>query len=181
LQKGMPCCNIANKEHQGDSMDSSTVFMKTARGIEEIASRSHGLSTRLRGLLIMIDGRRSVAALLGQSPMQTEAESHLAELLDGGFIAPVSQAPATEQQPASAPAAVQATSSVDIGMVKQYINTTLHSVLGPDADMFSVKVDAARNAPELLALSEKLVEVIRGAGSKKKADEFKEKVSSLLS
>ncbi|OGB27516.1 MAG: hypothetical protein A3I66_06440 [Burkholderiales bacterium RIFCSPLOWO2_02_FULL_57_36] len=126
-------------------------------------------------MLIMVDGRRNTAALLAQNPDRAEAESYLAALLDGGFIHAAIQpsvAPA-ENPPPPAPA-------VDIGTVKQYINSTLHSLLGPDADMFTVKVDAANDMPTLLTLSVKLHEVIQGIGGKKKADDFKEKISSLL-
>ena len=104
-----------------------------------------------------------------------EPQTYLAALLDGGFIHAAIQpsvAPA-ENPPPPAPA-------VDIGTVKQYINSTLHSLLGPDADMFTVKVDAANDMPTLLTLSVKLHEVIQGIGGKKKADDFKEKISSLL-
>jgi hypothetical protein len=159
-------------------MDSSTVYIKTARGSEEIASRNHGLSSRVRAMLIMVDGRRNRATLLAQSPAQAEAESHLAALLDGGFIAAVNPPPAASevQIPASTPPAP----AVDLDTVKHFINTTLHDTLGPDADLFAVKVDAVKNVPDLLALAEKLRGVIGGAGSRKKADDFWQKVSSML-
>jgi hypothetical protein len=165
-----------------DSMDLSTVYIKTVRGSEEIASRSHGLSSRARAMLIMVDGRRSAAILLAQSSERAEAESHLAALLDGGFIAAV--APSVPTTPPVAPptqAPVQATLAVDLATIKHYISSTLHDTLGPDADMFTMKVEAAKNMPELLTLSEKLVDVIRGVGGKRKADDFKEKISAMLS
>lgn len=158
-------------------MDSSIVYIKTARGTDEIASRSHGLASRARALLIMIDGRRSAATLLAQSAERVEAESHLASLLDGGFIEIVEQPAGAESAAASIPVAP---APVDLHTVKQYINQTLHNVMGPDADLFTVKVDAVNDAHALLALTEKLYQVIQGMGGKKKADDFKEKVSSLL-
>jgi hypothetical protein len=158
-------------------MEPSAVFIKTARGSEEIASRSYGLSSRARAMLIMVDGRRSAATLLAQSPVPAEADSHLAALLEGGFIAAVAQPAAVEPPPATA---TPATSAVNLVTAKQYINSVLHGILGPDADLFSVKVDTANDAPALLALSEKLCDVIRNVGGKKKADDFREKISSML-
>jgi hypothetical protein len=158
-------------------MDSSTVYIKTARGSEEIASRSHGLSSRARAMLIMVDGHRNAAILLAQSTERAEGESHLAVLLDGGFIAAVVQSAAAA--PVSSP--LRTAPAIDLATIKQYISGTLHDILGPDADMFAVKVEAAKSAPELLTLSEKLVDVIRGVGGRKKADDFREKVSSMLS
>ena len=158
-------------------MDSSIIYVKTARGSEEIASRSHGLSSRARAMLIMVDGRRNVTSLFAQSADRAEAESHLATLLDGGFIDIVEQAPAAELP---AENVSPTTALIELGTVKQYINQTLHSLLGPDADLFAIKVDAVKDVPALLALSENLCQVIQGIGGSKKANDFKEKVSSLL-
>lgn len=159
-------------------LDSSTVYIKTARGSEEIASRSQGLSSRARAMLIMIDGRRSAATLLAQSGEKAEAEAHLAALLDGGFIAAVAQPEAAAS--VAAPMAPQAEHAFDITTIKQYISTTLHAVLGPDADLFTKKVDAAKSAEELRTLSEKLSDVVLQVGGKKKAADFKEKMSAML-
>lgn len=162
-------------------MDSSTVYIKTARGSEEIASRSHGLSSRARAMLIMVDGRRSAATLLAQSSERTEAESNLAALLDGGFIAAVAPPVAAPPAAPSTQAPVQATLAVDLVTIKHYISSTLHDILGPDADVFTTKVEATKNAQELLTLCEKLIDVIRSVGGKKKAEDFKEKISAMLS
>lgn len=160
-------------------MDSSTVYIKTAKGSEEIATRSHGLSSRVRAMLIMVDGRRNATLLLAQNPERAEAESHLATLLDAGFIAAVSQPTATAPP---APVAPQVSApAADLATLKQYISSTLHGILGPDADIFTVKVEAAKNLPELLVLSEKLFDVVRNVGGKKKADDFRDDVSSMLS
>ncbi len=158
-------------------MDSSTIYVKTARGSEEIASRSHGLSSRARAMLIIVDGHRSAAHLLAQGAGPAEAEAHLTALLDGGFIVPVIQAAAAAPPPALPPAPL----AVDLVTIKQYISSTLHDILGPDADLFTTKVEAAKNAPELLALSEKLSNVILSSGGRKKADDFKVKISAMLS
>jgi hypothetical protein len=162
------------------------VYIKTARGSEEIASRSHGLSSRVRAMLIMVDGRRSAATLLAQSGEKAEAEAHLATLLDGGFIAAVAQ-PAAAAVPVAAPmtpaaptAPPQAEHAFDITTIKQYISTTLHAILGPDADLFTKKVDAARSAEELRTLSEKFSDVVLQVGGKKKAADFREKISAML-
>lgn len=51
-------------------MSPDTVLVKTVRGREEIATRAHVLSAMQRRLLILVDGRKSVAAIaesLGRS------------------------------------------------------------------------------------------------------------------
>ena len=42
----------------------SDIFRKTTLGYEEVVSRAHGLSSRLRRCLIMIDGKRSLRDLI---------------------------------------------------------------------------------------------------------------------
>ena len=44
-------------------MDDSDTFVKTASGVDEVRSRTRQLSQRLRTMLIMVDGTRTVAQL----------------------------------------------------------------------------------------------------------------------
>ena len=44
-------------------MDDSLVYVKTAKGIAEVAGRTAGLNLSARRVLIMIDGRRSIGEL----------------------------------------------------------------------------------------------------------------------
>lgn len=67
-------------------MEPTTVFAKTPLGHDEIATRARHLPARVRAMLIMIDGRHSVAQLLTGHPAPGEAETYLRQLLDGGFI-----------------------------------------------------------------------------------------------
>jgi len=68
------------------AMEPTTVFAKTPLGHDEIATRARHLPARVRAMLIMIDGRHSVAQLLTGHPAPGEAETYLRQLLDGGFI-----------------------------------------------------------------------------------------------
>jgi hypothetical protein len=45
-------------------MDRTMVLAKTDKGIEELRDRMHGLPQRLRSVLVVVDGRQSVGALL---------------------------------------------------------------------------------------------------------------------
>ncbi|MCX7893457.1 MAG: thiosulfate oxidation carrier complex protein SoxZ, partial [Burkholderiales bacterium] len=46
-------------------MDRAAVLAKTAKGLEEIRSRAHGVPQKLRTLLIMVDG----TATVGETPL----------------------------------------------------------------------------------------------------------------
>lgn len=66
-------------------------FEKTAKGREEIATRRHGLSLRLRSILLLIDGKRSVDDLLHAYPGLGLTEALLADLQTQGYIADIEQ------------------------------------------------------------------------------------------
>lgn len=85
--------------------DPAAVFAKTAAGQQEIQTRGLGLSLLVRRLMVLVDGRRTVAELCGFAPGQ-DAGPLLDELLAKGCIAPVQ----VQHRPASAaPAAPTAT------------------------------------------------------------------------
>ena len=68
-------------------MQLSSTLIKTAKGLEEIDKRTHKLSGRLRAVMFMIDGQRTVGALLDQAGnMAAQLEAQLNELLAQGFI-----------------------------------------------------------------------------------------------
>ena len=64
----------------------AVVFAKTSKGYEEVASRSGGLTPRVRRLLIFVDGKRSVDELRGM--LQSDDFQHtLGGLEEEGYIA----------------------------------------------------------------------------------------------
>lgn len=74
-----------NNALTGASMDKH-IYDKTDKGREEIATRKYHLAAKLRSLLVMIDGHRSLEALMKQfSPLGLSAE-HVAELLRDEYI-----------------------------------------------------------------------------------------------
>lgn len=62
------------------------VFKKTAKGQEEILQRQGGLSPRIRRLLILIDGQRTVEDLRGMVTMD-DLSNALGSLEEAGLIA----------------------------------------------------------------------------------------------
>jgi hypothetical protein len=63
-----------------------TLFDKTARGREEIATRGHALAPRLRTLLLLVDGKTDSAILLSKVAGLGLSQEHLKTLLEGGMI-----------------------------------------------------------------------------------------------
>lgn len=79
------------------------IYRKTPKGVTEIETRVHRLHPRLRGVLILIDGRRTDTELVQM--LQHAAES-IVMLLEGGFIEVLMRmaaAPAPTPTPTPAP------------------------------------------------------------------------------
>ncbi len=131
-----------------------TIYRKTALGVTEIETRSHKLPQRLRGLLIMVDGKRDTAALGSLAPQQ--AEQALAQLHEQGFIEP-----AGESLPAPAPAAAPAPRpGADFEARRRNIVRALHDTLGPGAESIAIKVERARTPEELQALQQQVLATV---------------------
>lgn len=65
----------------------SLLYVKTDKGREEIETRASGLSARMRRVLILVDGQRTVADLMSQTGLSLDADALLNELEVQGFIA----------------------------------------------------------------------------------------------
>lgn len=61
------------------------VFHKTAKGTEEMEKRNHGLTPKVRRLLIMVDGKRTVDTLR-EMALADDLSHTLGELEEAGFI-----------------------------------------------------------------------------------------------
>ena len=79
------------------SMDKSMVLLKTVKGLDEIQNKVYGLAPKRRRVLIMVDGRATVAEMLDRlAGLGADLEAQLESLLAEGFLAPAGGAvPAT--------------------------------------------------------------------------------------
>lgn len=84
-------------------MDKKTVFVKTKEGEEAMRQRTRLVQRNLRSILIMVDGKATVADLSKRFGDQNAAQAALAELLAGGYIAEqLDQLDFTKAQPPEA-------------------------------------------------------------------------------
>lgn len=67
-------------------MELKQVYIKTAKGQEEIQQRTYKLSATLRKLLIMVDGHSTAAEMIDRLSAMGDVTSALTELETGGFI-----------------------------------------------------------------------------------------------
>lgn len=165
-------------------MDLNTVYRKTQKGQEEIAQRTV-LGMRERTLLVMVDGKATVAELLARAQHMPDPPALLAKLIDGGFIATDAAAapnPAAASAPSQAPAQAQAAPLEQQAMQQtmRYAERFLDQVLGPQSEALAEAIGKCKTLPELRARLEKTRDVIEGMGKKRRAEEFWVAVQALL-
>jgi hypothetical protein len=94
----------------------TSIYNKTDKGREEIATRKYRVAPRLRTLLVMIDGRQPLGSLLtnfaalglNHDCVTELVEQDYIRLVSGGPAASVPAAPQAARPPASARARMQA-------------------------------------------------------------------------
>lgn len=122
------------------------VYHKSAKGTEAIATRQHGLTPKLRSMLILIDGKRGFEELGKLSHLLGDTEQLLGRLLDQGFIEPS----ATPASSAPAPlAAAQAHHPVSLTEAQRFAVRRLTDIMGPNAEELCLRIEAARNVHDL--------------------------------
>jgi hypothetical protein len=152
------------------------VYQKTSKGSEAIATRQHGLTPKMRSLLILVDGKRNVDDLRKLSGVNGDAEQFLGELLESGCIARAASAapapratspaaPATAK-PSAAPSGAAAPAAATLADARRQAVRKLTDMLGPFADDACMRIEATRTAEEFLAALARAEEMLRqGRGS----------------
>ena len=127
-------------------MELHQVYIKTAKGLEEIQSRTCKLSAHLRRLLIMVDGRSTAAELIGRLTALGDIQPALIELEAGGFIAHPGSG-------SSAPSAASPAPSpgFNLGEAKQSIRSILLDAMGPAA-AYRIECVEAVTTPDQLQI-----------------------------
>lgn len=164
------------------------VFHKTAKGGEAIANRQLGLSPKLRSMLILIDGKRTVEELTKLGQMIGDAPQLLSQLIEQDLIkaAPVAEAESARAAGGKTPASVAASggapavsggapaapggaaqTTVPLLEAQRFATRRLLAILGPAAEPLCLRLESARSAQEFhvaLTRAEGMVRDTRGAG-----------------
>lgn len=153
-----------------------TLYRKTAAGTAEIQARAHRLTPRLRGALILVDGRRSEEELLrmialdGAATLGGLASMGLIEAFDG---------PAPALAPAHAPAPPPARRLVPYEDLRREAVRSLHDCIGPGAGSLAERMAQAPDLDTLrplLVLARRLITELRGPRA---GEDYIEKLSAM--
>lgn len=143
----------------------NAIYHKSAKGLEAISTRQHGLAPKLRSTLILIDGKRGFDEIARLSAMFGDTEQLLGQLLADGFIEPVAAAAPAAAVPAPAPATTPAP-ALSLAEAQRFAVRRLTDVLGPTSEELCLRIESARNVPDFLAAvarAESIVRSFRGA------------------
>ena len=156
--------------------------VKTPKGIEEVERKVHGLALKSRQVLIMIDGKRDLAALQGIFP-PVMVPGILDELLNGGFIRELEQ-PKPLTPPPAKPAVQIPTASNDaerFSMARNFMLNTVSSFVGFAGSSLISKIEQTMDLDALAALFHDWRDAIALSGDgKKRLSELEAQLLKLL-
>ena len=161
-------------------MDRNTVLAKTAKGQDEVKSRTHGLAQKQRTILIMVDGVATVGDILAKFGGIPEIAATLDALARDGFVevkgvAGAATAPAARPAPSGAPAAAAPqTRKEALSVLVRYLIDNL----GPGADDLTGRLEGARTGAEFAAAVERCAEMLGGVRGAQKAQIFRERATA---
>lgn len=162
------------------------LYHKSAKGAEAIATRQHGLTPRLRSLLILIDGKRpphELARLSGAA----DAPALLAQLLEQGFIEPAAaSAPAPPQSAPSGPASGFGVSGLPSGFglsgppgtvslkeAQRFAVRRLTDLMGPGAEQLCLRIEGSKTPQEFMLAAARALDVVRQFGGEQMAAQLR--------
>jgi hypothetical protein len=136
-------------------MDESTKYVKTAKGIDEVERRSRTLPMKLRTMLILIDGSKTVRELVRAAAAISAPADFIQVLESGGFIVPAKAAAEAARADAAAAAAIPNVINGDADRfyrAQRFMNETGVNALGFRALFLTLKLERAATLDDLRAL-----------------------------
>ena len=162
----------------------TTIFRKTAKGTDEIATRANRLVPRLRTALILVDGVRNEAELA--QLIKVQAAETLKELQAQGYIevaAVVEPPPKKAVEEAAPPKKGAAAEPAPAG--EKSFNTfraeavrAFNDLTGPAGESLAMKMEKAASREQLSPLLQMAHQIITNARGQQAANEFKARFAS---
>jgi hypothetical protein len=138
-------------------MDGDRIFRKTTTGVASFARTSMGLNQAQRGLLIMIDGKRTMADLRKLAAVFGDCDALVKQILELGMIEPV---PAATTMSAGAAMSDTAIAAANVALAKMTSESQLATAraatakyiadtMGPMGDKLSLAIERSKTLAEL--------------------------------
>jgi pyruvate/2-oxoglutarate dehydrogenase complex dihydrolipoamide acyltransferase (E2) component len=165
-------------------MDKGAVLAKTAKGLDEIKARTHGLPQKLRSILIMVDGNATAGDLIGKCGGVPEVEAALDGFVKDGFVEIKGRAAAAPPAAPAAPPSVApkvagpATQPQTRAQALSALTRFLHDNLGPDADLVTGNLERAALRADFTAAAERCADMLAAIRGQAKAQAFRDRAKS---
>lgn len=175
----------------------NTIYVKTPKGQNEIATRAQRLPLRPRRLLILVDGQTDGRSLIGKAALLGDTPDVFEQLVVEGYIVPVdaldtasASVPASSASGATPSASAAGSSAVlprgpvsarrSLALARLYLVEAMARMLGKEGDTLR---DALRSATTRAALLEHLevcLEIVAETSGPERAQDLKAKVLELM-
>ena len=153
-------------------LDPTAVLRKTESGANAIKQRDRALTPRLRMLLIVVNGSKTVAELLKGMPNPDETRQMLGELLSAGFVE-LLDLPRPAQAAAPSPSkAAPGVRDDDLKAIARRATRLLDDLLGPDSESLCLQIERCTSAAQLNAKLIEISRIVAAMRSEKKGAEF---------
>jgi len=154
-------------------MAPDSILQKTELGRQEIATRQLRLDPRSRAVLVVIDGRRTLADLAESLASMGDVAAIVEKLAGLGLVADSrpGAAAARPASPAIAPAP-QLSGAEKLAVARREAARALYDALGPDSDPFTARLEQATTVAALLQEAQRAAELLRAVGGRSRADAF---------
>jgi hypothetical protein len=158
-------------------MDASSLYQKTRKGEEEIKNRQLKLPPKLRTMLILIDGKKSLAQLNALAAQLGAGGDYAVQLEGHGLIS----GGASAAPPAAASPAGPADGEFErFGTARRFMNETVVNALGMRSFFFVLKLEKCGTRAELATLLEDYGKAIAKGADENEAAVLVERARELL-
>lgn len=172
----------------------STIFDKTDKGREEISTRKYQLASRLRTLLVLVDGKQSKDELLKKVAGLGLTAENLDELINSGFIQAIASSAPTVATPADPVPAKAAAPQAEIASasqvlpegqnqfqaIYQFYTETIKSTIGLRGYPLQLKVEKATSIEDFRELRKPYLEAVLKAKGNEMARSLRDRLDQLL-
>lgn len=157
-------------------MRADEVYAKTEAGRDEIQTRARKLPPALRSTLLVVDGRRTIAQLLGLASGLHAPPDALAQLAELGLIAPLTQTAAA----GVSPPLPQSDSAERFLLLSGLMSEAVRQHLGLRGYFMQLKIERCADTDELSALLPELTAAIAKAKGASLASQWEQGVRAAL-
>ena len=163
------------------TIPAGAVFAKTRAGLEEVRSRKLKLPSKLRTILILVDGAKPALLLREEARALGVAPDVLEQLERMGLIARAGSVSAAGARPGEP--AVRSPESLDplerYRAAQQFMNDTVVNAVGIKAFFFTLKLEKCSTVHDLQALSGAYHELIAKASGEAEAEILSRRLQEL--